>query len=165
MLKYFVFGNLFITMQDEVIYFKWQKKLFFNYREIQSLKQSEIEKVIVDNGLFLRKIITKNRTIDVNTSTIKPKDASKLISYFNHRAKTEKSIIKNSWEEISLKRLRIIYAINWVAIIVSLIIPIFISIFKGFNPKLFFLLGATVMLAMYQQQIKKVIDKKNSNSN
>ena len=166
MLWYFAIGNLTITIEDEIINFNWEKKLIFNYKKIQSLNQSQIDKVIVDKGLFLRKIIIGTQEIDISTSTIKPKDAAKLISYFNHLSKTEKSpLIKNSWENYSKKKLKLFYTLNWLVLLVVLILLIFMIITKGFNPKILFAFGPIFMLIMYGKQIKNAINNRDSNSN
>ena len=53
---YFVIGKLNLSIENDEIYFEWGKKLFFNYNDIPNLNESDIEKVIVDNGQFLRKL-------------------------------------------------------------------------------------------------------------
>ncbi len=166
LLWYFVIGNLIITIEDEILNFEWRKKLIFNYKKINSFNQSEIDKVIVDRGLFLRKIIIGNREIEISTSTIKPKDASKLISYFNNLSKTEKSpSIKNSWENYSKRKLKIFYTLNWIFLLSALILFVITAITKEFNLKLLFILGPIFMLILYGQQIKNTIKKKDRESN
>ena len=165
LIYYFVIGKLNISIENDEIYFEWKKKLFFNYIDIQNIKEADIEKVIVDDGQFLRKIITKNRTINLSTSKIKSKDAYSLISYFSQKSKTQNIEIKDSWGNINPKRLKIIYMISWFVIVASILIFIVTSIFKGFKPNMFYIIGIVPMLFVYLQRIKNAIDKKNSNSN
>ena len=162
---YFVISKLNISIENDTISFKWKKKLFFNYDDIQNLNESDIEKVIVDNGKKIRKIVTKDRIINLSTSKIKSKDAYKLISYFNQKSTTQNIEIKDSWENINPKRLKIIYAITWFVIVASILILILTSIIKGFKPNMFYIIGIVPMLFLYLQRIKNVIEKNKSNSN
>jgi len=162
---YFVVGKLNISIENDDIYFEWKKKLFFNYNDIQNVNESDIEKVIVDNGKFLRKIVTKDRIINLSTSKIKSKDAYKLISYFNQKSRTQNIEIKDSWENINPKKLKIIYVITWLVILTSILILILVSIFKGFKSNMLFIVGIIPMLFVYLKRIKNAIEKNKSNSN
>ncbi len=165
LIYYFVIGKLNISIEDDKIYFEWKKKLFFNYNDIQNLNEADIEKIIVDNGQFLRKIVAKDRVINLSTSKIKPTDAYRLITYFNQKSKLQNFEVKDSWENINPRRLKIIYAITWIIIIASLLILILVSVFKGFKPNMFFIIGIIPMLFVYLQRIKNAIEKNKSNSN
>ena len=160
---YFVVGNLTLTIRNGVIRFHWKKKLIFNYSDIENLKESEIEKVIIDQGEFLRKIVAGNRVVEISTSKLNPKDSANLILYFFEITKTENIEIKNSWENIPLKRLKIFYALNFVAVGATLIILITVMIIKGYNPKMFLILGVVPGLILFGKQIRNAIDKHNSN--
>ena len=165
LIYYFVIGKLSISIENDKIYFQWKKKLFFNYNDIQTLNESEIEKAIIDNGQFLRKIVAKDRVINLSTSKIKATDAYLLISYFNQKSKLQNFEVKDSWENINPKRLKIIYVITWIIIIASLLVVILVSTFKGFKPNMFFIIGIIPMLFVYLQRIKNAIEKNKSNSN
>ena len=160
LLWYFVIGKLIVSIENEKINFQWKKKVIFNYNNIQSLNESDIEKVIIDKGQFLRKIITKDRIINLSTSKLKPIDSYKLISYFNQRSKTQNIEIKNSWETINPKTLKILYAITWIIIVISILILIVVCVLKGFKPKMLFVIGAIPILLVYAQQIERAIKKK-----
>ena len=164
LLWYFVIGKLIVSIEDEKINFQWKKKVIFNYNDIQSLNESDIEKVIIDKGQFLRKIITKDRIINLSTSKLKPIDSYKLISYFNQRSKTQNIEIKNSWETINPKTLKILYAITWIIIVISILILIVVCALKGFKPKMLFVIGAIPILLVYARQIERAIKKNDSNS-
>jgi hypothetical protein len=165
LLYYFVIGKLTVSIEDEKISFQWKKKIIFNYKDIQDLDESKIDKVIIDNGQFLRKIVAKDRTINLSTSKIKPKDSYRLISHFNKKGMTQNLEIKNSWENINPKRLKVFYVLTWIMILASILLLIFISIFKGFRPKMLFILGVIPMLLMYGKQIKNAIEKNDINNN
>jgi len=165
LIYYFVIGKLNMSIENDEIYFEWKKKLFFNYNDIQNLNESDIEKVIVDNGQFLRKIVTKDRIINLSTSKIKSTDAYKLISYFNQKSKTQNIEIKDSWENINPKKLKIIHAITWIVILASILVLILVSIVKGFKPNMLFIVGIIPILFVYLKRIKNTIEKNKSNSN
>jgi hypothetical protein len=165
MIWYFVIGNLTVLIENETIYFHWRKKIIFNYRHIKSLKECDIEKVIIDNEQFLRKIIAPNRIINLSTSKINPKDSYRLISYFNQKSQTENIVIKNSWGNISQKWLKTFYIVNWIVIVTVILIIVFVIFFKGFKPKMLLILTMIPILIIYGKQIKDTIDKNNSNSN
>ena len=95
----------------------------------------------------------------MSTSKIKPEEAYRLISYFNQKSKLQNFEVKDSWENINPKRLKIIYVITWVIIIASLLFLILVSIFKGFKPNMFFIVGIIPMLFVYLQRIKNAIEK------
>lgn len=159
---YFVVGKLNISIENDKIYFFWKKKLFFNYKEIQSINESDIEKVIVDNGQFLRKIITKGKTINLSTSKIKSRDAFRLISYFDQKSKTQNIEIKDSWENVNSKRLEMIYFTTWIVIITAILALILVSVFKGFKPNMFLVIGFIPILFIYLHRIKTAIKKNDS---
>ncbi|MCZ8197059.1 MAG: hypothetical protein O9267_05600 [Flavobacterium sp.] len=153
---YFLIGELTVSIYDEKIHFEWKKKLFFNYRDIETIKESDIEKIVVDDGKYLRQISTSNISISLGTSRIKPKDSSKLISYFK-----SKYTVINSWENISKSRLNSFYKINIVVLILVGIIFISLVFIKGFQPKLLFIfLFCVPQLIMYGKQMKDTINKK-----
>src|SRR5438045_1836901 len=49
LLRYFVIGNLTIAIENDTINFEWKRKIIFNYNKIESIKESEIEKVIIND--------------------------------------------------------------------------------------------------------------------
>lgn len=65
-----------------------------------------------------------------------------------------------SWEDMSLKTLRVLYAINGIFILGTVTVLIVIICSKGFKPKMLFLLGGIPSFLMYGRQMKRVIDQK-----
>jgi hypothetical protein len=163
-LYYFAIGKLTVSIENEIVQFQWTKKTMFNYDDISSVHESDIKKVIIDNGQFLRQIITKDRIIKISTSKLKPKDACNLISYFNEKSKTQNIVINNSWESISPKKLRLASYLTWTLLIAAILTLIFVTISSGFKPQMLFILGPIAMLFNYIRQIKNAIKRNNSNS-
>lgn len=48
LLYYFSFGQIKITLQNEQLDFKWNKKPIFNFREYESIRIDEITAIIVE---------------------------------------------------------------------------------------------------------------------
>lgn len=161
LLYYFLIGELSVTIYDGIINFHWRKKMFFNYTNIEPINEKEIKEIIVDNGEFIRKIITSNRSINLGTSKIKPMDSHKLISYFKSKSREEKYSIINSWESIPNNRLKLFYKLNKILLIVVSIILILLIFFKGFQPKMFYILLFCIpQLIIFSKQMKDGINKK-----
>ncbi len=75
----FAFGKLILRHSNGRLDFEWKKRLLFDNSEIESVNQQEIKSLVVDNGMFLKKIITNNKVLEINN--IKPitKDAEIFI--------------------------------------------------------------------------------------
>jgi hypothetical protein len=161
-LYYFLLGQLTVTATNDDLQFEWTKKLFFNYKDIEPVKYDDIKTLIIDNGQFLRKIITSDRTIVINTSKIKPKDSTKLINRLTSVAKKHNIETIDSWDvSIEKSYVRALYWINNVVLIlVGIIMIVYISV-KGFNSRLLpmmFLLFPQVYFMT--RQMKQKMDKK-----
>lgn len=138
LLGYFVIGHLTITFDNDELQFQWIKKYFFNYKDIDPVKLSDINTIILDNGQFLRKIKTSDRTIHINNNKIKPKDASKFIYQLSIATKNYDIKIIESWDVVAEKGyLKIAYWIN-TSILILVGIIIIIAIAKGYYTRHFF---------------------------
>lgn len=136
-LYYFVVGHLTITVDNEQLKFSWTKKLFFNFKNIEPLNITDIRTIVIDNGLLLRKIITNNRTIKINTTKIQQKDTSKLICQLG--ILTEQNNVRkiDSWDEWADKGyIKTAYRINSIILVLVTIITISVIVKKGFDFRL-----------------------------
>lgn len=130
---------------------------------MESVKYDTIKILIIDNGQFLRKIITRDRTVVINTSKIKPKDASKLIHRLSLIAKKHNIETIDSWDVMAEKGyIKTLYWINNVVmILVGIIVIVFIAM-RGFNsrhlPFIFFLFPQLYFMG---RQMKQKIDRRN----
>lgn len=157
---YFLASDLTVTIDEGVINFEWTNKLFFNYQPIPPVAESDIEKVVVDKGEFLRKIITADRIIKLGTNKIWTKDSKQLISYFELQSKVSKLKIVDSWETIPKKRLLLFQRLNGIILVLAVGFFIFLLLFKGFQPKMLFLfLFCIPQVVSYGQQMKDAIKK------
>jgi hypothetical protein len=60
---YFTVGHLTISIENEHLNFSWKKKVVFNYKQVDDLPLANIRTIVIDNGHFLRKLITDNKTV------------------------------------------------------------------------------------------------------
>jgi hypothetical protein len=162
LLFYYLVGNLTVIGTADRLQFRWKKKLFFNYNDIEAVAYGAIETLVIDHGDFLRKIITPGRIISINTTRLDPKDASKLAQYLKQIAKERNIEILDSWDVVAEKEyVQPFYGIhNIVLILVGILVITFIAI-KGFQPvHLFFLLLLLPKLYFMLQRMKQNKDKK-----
>ncbi|ALM50178.1 hypothetical protein AMR72_15535 [Flavobacterium psychrophilum] len=130
---YFAIGYLQITISDNSFRFKWQRKLFFNYKAIENVAIENIEYFVIDKQ-FLRKIVTDTTTIKINTSKIKVKDANRLIDDLNKIAIKNNIRIIDIWDEWQEKGyLNIANKINTVLIGIAFSLIIILTIVNGFQ--------------------------------
>ena len=160
LIGYFALGHLTIILDNDELRFQWTKKYFFNFKEIDSVKLSDINSIIIDKGQFIRKIKTSNRTIYINNSKIKPKDAHKFL--YNLSVATKNYNIQNmdSWDEWAEKGyLKIAYWVNTI-ILVAVGIIMLIAISRGvFTRHFFWVLFLLPQQFYLGQQMKQKLDK------
>ena len=161
LLGYFVIGYLTITIDNDELQFQWTKKHFFNFKDIAPVRLSDINTIILDNGQFLRKIKTNDRTIPINNSKIKPKDASKFIYQLSVATKNYDVKRIDSWDVWADKGyLRTAYWIN-TSILIGAGIIIIIAVAKGvFTRHLFWVLLLLPQQFFFGQQMKQKLNKK-----
>lgn len=156
---YFAVGHLTIVVENNELQFKWEKKFLFNNRPIETTELSQIKTVVIDKGQFLRKLITQDKTVYINTSKIMPKDSYKLITFLQSFAKANNVRVINSWREWADKGyLKIAYRINTVVLIFAFIAVAFMIWKTGFSPKLFFILFLVIPILLYQREMKNEIN-------
>lgn len=158
---YFAVGHLTVIFDAEEIIFEWKKKIIFNHRPPLKIEINTIEKVIIDEGKILRKIITKDSVIPINNVKLNSKENIEFINTIRKICTIYDVKIVNSWDAIQDKGyLSILYKINAVVIIIAIILVIIITILKGFNPKvlsIFFLFIPQMFL--YKKQMRNSIKK------
>jgi len=64
----FIFGKLTLKFSNNRLDFEWKKRFLFDHKDIKYINAHEITTIIVDNGVFLRKIITKDGIIEINNT-------------------------------------------------------------------------------------------------
>lgn len=161
LLGYFVIGYLTITIDNDKLQFQWTKKHFFNFKDIAPVRLSDINTIILDNGQFLRKIKTTDRTIPINNSKIKPKDASKFIYQLSVATKNYDVKRIDSWDVWADKGyLRTAYWIN-TSILIGAGIIIIIAVAKEvFTRHFFWVLLLLPQQFFFGQQMKQKLNKK-----
>lgn len=101
---YFAIGKLDITLKENRISFEWQRKVLFNFKQIDCISINEIKSIIIEgpapnsiNKIYkLRKIKTNDRTIHIDTAQIKYGDASNLINELKDIASRNKIEIRKN---------------------------------------------------------------------
>ena len=133
-LYYFSFGQIKITLENKQLNFKWNKKPIFNFREYNSIGIEEITSIIIEQGIYLRKLKTKDSEIELGGIKSQNADSLKLLKFL----KTETSIKpKDSWDVWKERGwLTTAYRINLLILIIAIGIIITFIILKGFDSKL-----------------------------
>jgi hypothetical protein len=133
-LYYFSFGQIKITLENKQLNFKWNKKPIFNFREYNSIGIEEITSIIIEQGIYLRKLKTKDSEIELGGIKSQNADSLKLLKLL----KTETSIKpKDSWDVWKERGwLTTAYRINLLILIIAIGIVITFIILKGFDSKL-----------------------------
>ncbi|GAB4161556.1 MAG: hypothetical protein Tsb0033_19230 [Winogradskyella sp.] len=134
LLYYFSFGLLKVTSSDNQLNFRWNKKPIFNFKEYNSIEFNNIESIIVEQGIYLRKLKTQDAEIELGGMKSKNTDSLKLLTLL----KTKTSIKpKDSWDVWNERGwLKIAYKINLLILIVATGIVITFIVLKGFDSKL-----------------------------
>lgn len=134
LLFYFTVGHLRITLENRKLDFQWKRKPILNFKEYNSIGIDEITTIIVEQGIFLRKLKTENSVIELGGIKSKNVDSLKLLNLL----KTETSVKpKDSWDVWKERGwLKIAYRINLLILIIATGIVITFIILKGFDSKL-----------------------------
>jgi len=131
---YFTVGQLRITLKNRKLDFQWKRKPILNFKEYNSIGIDEITTIIVEQGIFLRKLKTENSEIELGGIKSKNADSLKLLNLL----KSETSVKpKDSWDVWKERGwLKIAYQINLLILIIATGIVITFIILKGFDSKL-----------------------------
>ena len=152
-LYYFAVGHLKVTQIENRLEFEWNKKLLFNYNEIDPIEINQIETMVIDQNQLLKKIITAERVVKINNGKIYRKDSAKFIHFLTENSNAR---VIDSWDVWNEKGwLRTAYRINTIILTLFIGIVIVFTILKGFNSKL--LLFAPLLISqlfLYQIQMK-----------
>jgi len=134
LLFYFTVGHLRITLKNRKLDFQWKRKPILNFKKYNSIGIDEITTIIVEQGIFLRKLKTENSEIELGGIKSKNADSLKLLNLL----KTETSVKpKDSWDVWKERGwLKIAYRINLLILIIATGIVITFIILKGFYSKL-----------------------------
>lgn len=153
LLYYFSFGQLKITLANNQLNFKWKQKPIFNFKSHKAIKISEITSIIVEQGIYLRKLKTKDSEIELGGFKNQNKDSQKLLKLLRKEADV---LPKDSWE-IWQERgwLKIAYRINLSILVIAFGIVITYITIKGFDSRLLLFMPLCLsQLIFYQLQMK-----------
>jgi len=91
---FFSFGKLTLFHSKNKISFEWIRCFMFCAKELDSVSISEIKTIVIDKGLFLRRIQLNSRTIEINNIKPVTEDFVKFIEALS------KSVIENNGQVI-----------------------------------------------------------------
>lgn len=66
LIYWIAFAKIILSYSDNRISFEWKKRFPFDNSEIRPINITDIKRLVVDKGMFLRKIILKDRLIMIN---------------------------------------------------------------------------------------------------
>ncbi|QXP78762.1 MULTISPECIES: hypothetical protein [Winogradskyella] len=134
LLFYFTCGHLKIKLENRKLDFNWEHKPILNFRKYKSIGIDEITSIIIEQGIYLRKLKTKDSEIELGGIKSKNADSLRLLNLL----KKETSIKpKDSWDVWKERGwLRTAYRINLLILIIAIGIVITFIILKGFDSKL-----------------------------
>jgi hypothetical protein len=158
-LYYFIVGHLKIIVDHEQLKFTWTKKLIFNYDDINPINIADIKTIVIDNGQFLRKIITSDRTIRINNTKVQQEKAAQFIYALSILTKENNVRYIDSWDVMSDKGyIKIAYRINTIVLVLATVLVLYAIITKGFNPRYLFMAMLIIpILLLYGRQMKQKI--------
>src|SRR5690606_32306867 len=149
-------------VKNSGIEFNWSRKILFNYKHIESIDFSDIQILVIDNvqgrGKVLRKIITKDRSLPINTGLgAFKKDSQEFISYISMSTRAE---VIDSWDVWKRRGwIKIAYVINNILITAGLGIVIIYILKKGFSSHLLlYMILPISQLFLYKFQMKDKIN-------
>ena len=134
LLYYFSFGQMRITLENKQLSFKWNKKPIFNFTEYNSIGIDEIKSIIVEQGIYLRKLKTKDSVIELGGIKSKNTDSLKLLNLLKKETSVKPKDSWDVWKERGW--LIIAYRVNILILIIAIGIVITFIILKGFDSKL-----------------------------
>ncbi len=134
LLYYFSFGQIKITLENKQLNFKWNKKPIFNFREYNSIGIEEIKSIIVEQGIYLRKLKTKDFEIELGGIKSRNTDSIKFLNLLKKETSVRPKDSWDVWKERGW--LTIAYRVNLLILIIVIGIVITFIILKGFDSKL-----------------------------
>ena len=160
LLFYFAKQNLKIECKDNTLFFEWKRKLIFNYRPINPVPISEIKTVVIDQDQLLKKIITKDREINISNGKLLMKDSQRFINALRLIISQNNGRVIDSWDVWQEKGyLKWALRINTIIIVLISGILITFGLVKGFDkipPTSFFILVFFLpQMLLYQKQMTK----------
>ncbi|MFK8038341.1 MAG: hypothetical protein AB8B74_08635 [Crocinitomicaceae bacterium] len=166
LLYYFTKGRLIVTFENQILYFEWEKKYFFNYSSILPLKIIDIKGIVLDENKVLRKIMTNDREIYLGHALPNQYIKSDSQEFIGLLLSENKGlIIKDSWDAWHDKgHLKFMLWVCNIIFVAAYITFFYVLIYKEIKPKYFLLLSFILpQIALYL--IQKRVKKKNTNSN
>ena len=134
LLFYFTVGDLRITLENRKLDFHWERKPILNFKEYNSIGIDKITTIIVEQGIFLRKLKTKDSVIELGGIKSKNTDSLKLLKVLQAETSVKPKDSWDVWKERGW--LTIAYRINLFILIIAFGIVITFIILKGFDSKL-----------------------------
>lgn len=158
LMYYFVIGKMEIMIDDSgKLVFKWKKKILFNFKRIDPVKIAEIETIVLDDRILLKKIKTNAKVIHINNAKIASNDIELLIRRLKIEAEKYDIEIIDSWDEIAKAGyLKIAYNLSTFILILSILSTVLLTVIKGFYPfSLSVLLLFIPQIILYKKQMRE----------
>jgi len=146
------FAKMILKFSIDKIEIGWKKRFPFDNKAIEPIYIKDIEMIVVDEGKFLRKIITKDRIVEINNGKPVSHDFVRFLETFIE------SILHNNGQVIDQKKYFRDYDNNFYVVITSAI-SIFLISRLWDNITFYSLLILFIPLTAYIVQIRK--NKKN----
>lgn len=164
LIYYFAKGDLIVDYDDEILIFKWQKKLIFNYSSIEAIPAKEIKTVVINQQQLLRKIITSDREINISTGNLLKKDSQMFINLLRSIIRENDGREIDSWDVWQEKGyLKWALRINTLVIVSVVGLIIAFGVIKGFDKiplaSFFMLIFLFPQMLLYQRHMKQKFKK------
>lgn len=66
LIYWMAFAKIILVYSDNILSFEWKKRFPFDNSDISPIKIPDITRLVVDKGIFIKKIISKDRLIVIN---------------------------------------------------------------------------------------------------
>ena len=153
LLYYFSFGQLKITLLENQLNFKWKQKPIFNFKNYNSIKINEITSIIVEQGIHIKKLKTKDSEIELGGLKNQNVDSKKLLKLLRKRTDVKPKDSWDVWQEQGW--LKTAFRINLSILVCSILIVIIYIVLKGFNLKLLLIMPLILsQLVFYHLHMK-----------
>lgn len=158
---YYPKGDLSVEVTDEIICFSFDEKLLFNHKPIPCIPVNDIEYIVIDQQMMLKKIYTKNEVIRLGTAKLFKLDSQKLVDELKAICVNRDIMITDSWGEWKERNLlQKAYYINRILVGIAILAIVVLSIIKGFKPQYLFVIMPLLLQAiLYGIAMKDTLKK------
>lgn len=121
LIRFFSSAKMNLKFSNDTIEIGWKKRFLFDNKVIEPIYIKDIEMVVVDEGRYLRKIITKDRIVEINNGKPVNHDFERFLETFIE------SILRNNGQVINQKKYFLEYDNNFYVVIASVVSVFLIS--------------------------------------